>query len=199
MTVGLSLIPRHWGLTASGLSFFFIVKLSHQCVKARHCTCLQGRDTTSIWVTPVMSPVTGRVCSGHCAGNYLPRCFPVNSLLPWADKHRLEWEKLTWLKTSQCLHESHVLLLVGTQTMGWRGPGKRSQLSEHMLLVNSLMLSTCPVPGNGHRKKDAGKGRKRTDLSAVWRTQEINWQWIEEMLKGWHRCWWWVMWLPLPL
>ena len=42
---------------------------------------------------------------------------------------RLEWEKFTWLKISQCLHESHVLLLVGTQTVGWRGPGERSQLS----------------------------------------------------------------------
>lgn len=40
------------------------------------------------------SPITGRVCSGHCAGNNLPWCFPVNSLLPWADKHRLEWEKI---------------------------------------------------------------------------------------------------------
>lgn len=142
---------------------------------SRHAIVLVFREETPPpWVTPVMSPVTGRVCSGRCAGNYLPRCFPVDSLLPWADKHRLEWEKLTWLKASQCLHESHVLLLVGTQTMGWRGPGKRSQLSEHMLLVNSLMLSTCSVPGNGHRKKDAGKGRKRTDLSAVWRTQEIS-------------------------
>lgn len=69
------------------------VKVFLQLVKACHCTsCVQGENTTSTWV----------ILSNHrkCVQWLLCQeksslCFPVSSLLYWADEHN--WSERNWL------------------------------------------------------------------------------------------------------
>ena len=58
------------------------------------------------------SPITGRVCSGHCAGNYLRWCFPVNSLLPWADKQ-------TWVREIHLVEDQSVSPWITCSSSSW--------------------------------------------------------------------------------
>lgn len=82
MTVGLSL-P---GIEDSQLLAWFFFKLWNCFINVSwHAIVLVFSEETPPPHESLQSNHR-RVCSGRCAGSYLPWCFPVNSLLPWADK-----------------------------------------------------------------------------------------------------------------